>query len=253
MRDPEKVAWLSQTTLSVDETMATVDAIRQRFPQLLDPPSDDICYATQNRQLAIKEISSGADLVIVVGSANSSNSVRLAEVALEAGAKAAHRVDDATEIDEAWLEGVAVGQRHLRRLGARRPRRRRARVPHRARLPRRPGGAHRRGVADLRAAPGAAPRPAQGSARQTGREPEWPATSTSTRSTRSRGPIAQAVDLLRDDALIAYPTDSGYALGIQLGNRDGLDRIKKLRAARRQAPLHAGVPRLRPARASWCT
>jgi 4-hydroxy-3-methylbut-2-enyl diphosphate reductase len=106
VRDPEKVAWLSQTTLSVDETMATVDAIRQRFPKLLDPPSDDICYATQNRQLAIKEISLGADLVIVVGSANSSNSVRLAEVALEAGAKAAYRVDDASEIDEAWLEGV---------------------------------------------------------------------------------------------------------------------------------------------------
>ena len=106
VRDPEKVAWLSQTTLSVDETMATVDAIRQRFPSLLDPPSDDICYATQNRQLAIKEISSGADLVIVVGSANSSNSVRLAEVALEAGARTAHRVDDASEIDEAWLVGV---------------------------------------------------------------------------------------------------------------------------------------------------
>ncbi|MDX6624824.1 MAG: 4-hydroxy-3-methylbut-2-en-yl diphosphate reductase [Solirubrobacterales bacterium] len=106
VRDPEKVAWLSQTTLSVDETMATVDAIRERFPALLDPPSDDICYATQNRQLAVKEISPEADLVIVVGSANSSNSVRLAEVALEAGAKAAHRVDDATEIDESWLEGV---------------------------------------------------------------------------------------------------------------------------------------------------
>jgi 4-hydroxy-3-methylbut-2-enyl diphosphate reductase len=106
VRDPEKVAWLSQTTLSVDETMTTVEAIRQRFPQLLDPPSDDICYATQNRQLAIKEISRGADLVIVVGSANSSNSVRLAEVALEAGAKSAHRVDDASEIDDAWLEGV---------------------------------------------------------------------------------------------------------------------------------------------------
>jgi 4-hydroxy-3-methylbut-2-en-1-yl diphosphate reductase len=106
VRDPEKVAWLSQTTLSVDETMTTVEAIRARFPLLLDPPSDDICYATQNRQLAIKEISDGADLVIVVGSANSSNSVRLAEVALEAGAKAAHRVDDAGEIDEAWLEGV---------------------------------------------------------------------------------------------------------------------------------------------------
>ena len=106
VRDPSKVAWLSQTTLSVDETMATVDAIRKRFPDLLDPPSDDICYATQNRQLAIKEISLGADLVIVVGSANSSNSVRLAEVALEAGAKAAYRVDDASEIDEAWLDGV---------------------------------------------------------------------------------------------------------------------------------------------------
>jgi 4-hydroxy-3-methylbut-2-en-1-yl diphosphate reductase len=106
VRDPSKVAWLSQTTLSVDETMATVDAIRARFPELLDPPSDDICYATQNRQLAIKEISVGADLVIVVGSANSSNSVRLAEVALEAGAKAAYRVDDASEIDPAWLEGV---------------------------------------------------------------------------------------------------------------------------------------------------
>jgi len=106
VRDPAKVAWLSQTTLSVDETMATVDAIRERFPLLLDPPSDDICYATQNRQLAIKEISGEADLVIVVGSANSSNSVRLAEVALEAGAKNAYRVDDAGEIDEAWLDGV---------------------------------------------------------------------------------------------------------------------------------------------------
>jgi 4-hydroxy-3-methylbut-2-enyl diphosphate reductase len=106
VRDPAKVAWLSQTTLSVDETMATVDAIRERFPLLLDPPSDDICYATQNRQLAIKEISGEADLVIVVGSANSSNSVRLAEVALEAGAKNAYRVDDAGEIDEAWLHGV---------------------------------------------------------------------------------------------------------------------------------------------------
>nr|WP_091733725.1 4-hydroxy-3-methylbut-2-enyl diphosphate reductase [Nocardioides scoriae] len=106
VRDPSKVAWLSQTTLSVDETMATVDAIRERFPLLLDPPSDDICYATQNRQLAIKEIGQDADLVIVVGSANSSNSVRLAEVALEAGAKAAYRVDDRSEIDDAWLDGV---------------------------------------------------------------------------------------------------------------------------------------------------
>ena len=106
VRDPSKVAWLSQTTLSVDETLETVAAIREKFPLLLDPPSDDICYATQNRQLAIKEISSAADLVIVVGSRNSSNSVRLVEVALEAGAKASYLVDDHTEIDEAWLDGV---------------------------------------------------------------------------------------------------------------------------------------------------
>jgi 4-hydroxy-3-methylbut-2-en-1-yl diphosphate reductase len=106
VRDPSRVAWLSQTTLSVDETLETVAAIRARFPELLDPPSDDICYATQNRQLAVKEISPEADLVIVVGSGNSSNSVRLVEVALEAGAKASYRVDDASEIDEAWLDGV---------------------------------------------------------------------------------------------------------------------------------------------------
>ncbi|MGH3414809.1 MAG: 4-hydroxy-3-methylbut-2-enyl diphosphate reductase [Marmoricola sp.] len=106
VRDPSRVAWLSQTTLSVDETMATVEALRERFPELVDPPSDDICYATQNRQSAIKEISRDADLVIVVGSANSSNSVRLAEVALEAGARAARRIDDASEIDDAWFDGV---------------------------------------------------------------------------------------------------------------------------------------------------
>ena len=101
-----KLSWLSQTTLSVDETMETVDRLREKFPQLQDPPSDDICYATQNRQLAVKEISTDADLLIVVGSANSSNSVRLVEVALEAGAKASYRIDDVSEIDEAWLEGV---------------------------------------------------------------------------------------------------------------------------------------------------
>ena len=106
VRDPSKVAWLSQTTLSVDETMETVAKIREKFPDLLDPPSDDICYATQNRQMAVKEISADADLLIVVGSGNSSNSVRLVEVALEAGAKASYRVDDASEIDEAWLKGV---------------------------------------------------------------------------------------------------------------------------------------------------
>ena len=106
VRDPQRVAWLSQTTLSVDETMQTVDRIRERFPLLLDPPSDDICYATQNRQQAVKSIAGGADLVLVVGSANSSNSVRLVEVALDSGARAAYRIDDASEIDERWLDGV---------------------------------------------------------------------------------------------------------------------------------------------------
>jgi 4-hydroxy-3-methylbut-2-enyl diphosphate reductase len=108
LRDPSRVAWLSQTTLSVDETLETVDRLRTKFPLLMNPPSDDICYATQNRQLAVKQIAHDADLVIVVGSANSSNSVRLVEVAMEAGAKAAQRVDNASEIDPRWLEGVAT-------------------------------------------------------------------------------------------------------------------------------------------------
>jgi 4-hydroxy-3-methylbut-2-en-1-yl diphosphate reductase len=107
VKDPSRLAWLSQTTLSVDETLETVNRLRQRFPLLMDPPSDDICYATSNRQLAIKQIAAHSDLVIVVGSANSSNSVRLVEVALEAGATAAHRVDNAGEIDPAWLDGVS--------------------------------------------------------------------------------------------------------------------------------------------------
>jgi 4-hydroxy-3-methylbut-2-enyl diphosphate reductase len=108
VRDPAKVAWLSQTTLSVDETIQTVAALRERFPQLIDPPSDDICYATQNRQAAVKQIAKEADLVIVVGSDNSSNSVRLVEVALEAGARAAFLVDDASNIDEQWLDGAST-------------------------------------------------------------------------------------------------------------------------------------------------
>ena len=106
VKDPEKVVWLSQTTLSVDETMETVRLLRERFPHLQDPPSDDICYATQNRQVAIKKVAKDADLVIVVGSANSSNSVRLVEVALEYGAKAAYRVDYADEVRQEWLDGV---------------------------------------------------------------------------------------------------------------------------------------------------
>jgi 4-hydroxy-3-methylbut-2-en-1-yl diphosphate reductase len=108
VRDPAKVVWLSQTTLSVDETTETVAALRERFPTLLDPPSDDICYATQNRQAAVKQIAAASDLVIVVGSPNSSNSVRLVEVAKDSGAAAAYLVDDASEIDERWLDGAST-------------------------------------------------------------------------------------------------------------------------------------------------
>ncbi|MDN4480022.1 4-hydroxy-3-methylbut-2-enyl diphosphate reductase [Demequina muriae] len=106
--DPDNVVWLSQTTLSVDETMDTVHRLRARFPNLQDPPSDDICYATQNRQVAVKKLSPECDLVIVVGSANSSNSVRLVEVALQAGARSSYRVDTYKEIDESWFEGVTT-------------------------------------------------------------------------------------------------------------------------------------------------
>ena len=100
VKDPNKVIWLSQTTLSVDETMETVLKIREKFPTLQNPPSDDICYATQNRHVAIKKVGADSDLVLVVGSANSSNTVRLVEVALDAGAKAAYRVDYASEIKD---------------------------------------------------------------------------------------------------------------------------------------------------------
>ncbi|MET0188463.1 MAG: 4-hydroxy-3-methylbut-2-enyl diphosphate reductase [Pseudonocardia sediminis] len=108
VRDPEKVVWLSQTTLSVDETMQTVRALREKFPALQNPPSDDICYATQNRQVAVKAMAPRCDLVLVVGSRNSSNSVRLVEVALTAGAGASYLIDYAKEIDDTWLEGVGT-------------------------------------------------------------------------------------------------------------------------------------------------
>lgn len=108
VRDEDKVVWLSQTTLSVDETMETVERLRQRFPKLQDPPSDDICYATQNRQTAVKAMALECQLVIVVGSRNSSNSVRLVEVAHGAGAAAAHLVDYAGDIDPGWLDGVTT-------------------------------------------------------------------------------------------------------------------------------------------------
>ncbi len=106
VRDEKKVIWLSQTTLSVDETLATVASLKQKFPLLQDPPSDDICYATQNRQQAIKQIAPQADLVLVVGSTNSSYSVRLVEVSKEYGAKSAYLVDFASEVHEEWLNGV---------------------------------------------------------------------------------------------------------------------------------------------------
>jgi len=108
VENPDKVVWLSQTTLSVDETLQTVDLLRKRFPLLTSPPSDDICYATQNRQEVVKQIAPECDLVIVVGSRNSSNSVRLVEVALDAGARAAHLVDYAHEIDDSWLSGATT-------------------------------------------------------------------------------------------------------------------------------------------------
>ena len=106
LREGKKLIWLSQTTLSVDETIKTVRALKEKFPEIVDPPSDDICYATQNRQTAIKEIAPNADLVLVVGSVNSSNSVRLVEVSLEYGAKAAYLIDYAAEVKEEWFEGV---------------------------------------------------------------------------------------------------------------------------------------------------
>ncbi|MBM7811453.1 4-hydroxy-3-methylbut-2-enyl diphosphate reductase [Saccharothrix algeriensis] len=108
VRDPSKVVWLSQTTLSVDETMIRVRQLQERFPDLQEPPSDDICYATSNRQTAVKTMAPECDLVLVVGSRNSSNSVRLVEVALQAGARAAHLVDYAREVDPAWLDGVTT-------------------------------------------------------------------------------------------------------------------------------------------------
>jgi len=104
--EDQKLVWLSQTTLSVDETMMIVDKLHERYPNLENPPSDDICYATQNRQAAVKEIAPRCDLVIVVGSKNSSNSRRLVEVALEAGTPASYLVDYASQIEDAWFEGV---------------------------------------------------------------------------------------------------------------------------------------------------
>ena len=106
VRDPAKVVWLSQTTLSVDETNETVAALRERFPLMIDPPSDDICYATQNRQAAVKRIAGECDVLLVVGSQNSSNSVRLVEVAMDSGARAAYLVDDGSDVKDEWFDGA---------------------------------------------------------------------------------------------------------------------------------------------------
>jgi 4-hydroxy-3-methylbut-2-en-1-yl diphosphate reductase len=106
VKEGEKIAWLSQTTLSVDETLETVHALKRKLPILMDPPSDDICYATQNRQAAVKNIAPQVDVLIVVGSSNSSNSVRLVDVALEAGVKKSFRVDSRDELKNEWFDGA---------------------------------------------------------------------------------------------------------------------------------------------------
>jgi 4-hydroxy-3-methylbut-2-en-1-yl diphosphate reductase len=109
VEDPERVAYVTQTTLSVDETAAIVDVLKERFPRLQAPPREDICYATTNRQAAVKRLARDVDVLLVIGSRNSSNSNRLVEVARAAGVRS-HLIDDETEIDERWLEGVeAVG------------------------------------------------------------------------------------------------------------------------------------------------
>ena len=159
VRDPEKVVWLSQTTLSVDETMETVRRLRERFPKLQDPPSDDICYATQNRQTAVKKLAPDVDLMIVVGSRNSSNSVRLVEVAVEHGAKAGYLVDFADR-DRRGLAGRRrLGRRDQWRECAGDPGPRRAELAGRARVRRGPGGHHRGGEPGLLAAARAPHRP----------------------------------------------------------------------------------------------
>jgi 4-hydroxy-3-methylbut-2-enyl diphosphate reductase len=107
-RDPENLAFVTQTTLSVDDTAEIVGVLRARFPAIAAPRKEDICYATSNRQDAVKALAREADLVLVIGAPNSSNSVRLAEVALRAGAAAAHLIESADDLDWGWLEGVAT-------------------------------------------------------------------------------------------------------------------------------------------------
>jgi 4-hydroxy-3-methylbut-2-enyl diphosphate reductase len=107
-RDPENLAYVTQTTLSVDDTAGMVEALRARFPAIAAPHKEDICYATTNRQEAVKSIAAGADVLLVLGSANSSNSVRLVEVGRRAGVRSAHLIDDAAALDLSWLEGAST-------------------------------------------------------------------------------------------------------------------------------------------------
>jgi 4-hydroxy-3-methylbut-2-enyl diphosphate reductase len=107
LADPERVAYISQTTLSVDETRGIIDRLRERFPAIIGPRTDDICYATTNRQAAVRQLATECELVLVIGSANSSNSLRLVEVARDYGVQA-HLIDNARELEEAWLDGVRV-------------------------------------------------------------------------------------------------------------------------------------------------
>lgn len=157
VRDESKVVWLSQTTLSVDETMETVDALKSKFPNLLSPPSDDICYATQNRQVAVKKLAEDAELVIVVGSKNSSNSIRMVEVALDS--RRARRPPGGLRRRD--RRGLARGRHdsrpHLRRLGPRRTGGRRPGVAGRARLRRCGDREDRRRVDHLLPAEGTPP------------------------------------------------------------------------------------------------
>jgi 4-hydroxy-3-methylbut-2-enyl diphosphate reductase len=107
LADPEKVAYISQTTLSVDETRGIIERLRERFPAIIGPRTDDICYATTNRQAAVRQLATECELVLVIGSRNSSNSLRLVEVARDYGVRA-HLMDNARELDEAWLDGVRI-------------------------------------------------------------------------------------------------------------------------------------------------
>ena len=151
VRDESKVIWLSQTTLSVDQTMATVNKLRQRFPLLQDPPGDDICYATQNRQVAVKALAPQCDLVIVVGSHTSSNSIRLVEVALQAGAPEAYRVDDAGEIELELAAGSIDSRGYLGCVGPRNSGARRAHLAGGQRIRRRAARPHHPGICSFRA------------------------------------------------------------------------------------------------------